>query len=120
MGRRYTQMHADNFTLFHAPVLVALIGLQLQISSRDEYHPFSRVLTILGIVALPVSIYFGGFVGTRAAVACAIIAAAGIARHRKVEAITRWFRWLALASWCLCILAVFATIGAIITQRYFS
>jgi len=113
-------MHADNFTLFHAPVLAALIALQFQTSSRDEYSPISRALTILGIVACPVSLYFGGFVGTRAAIASAIIAAAGIARHRNVEAITRWFRWLALASWCLCILAVFATIGAIITQRNFS
>jgi hypothetical protein len=113
-------MHADNLTLFHAPVLIALIALQLQISSRDLDHPLSRVLTIIAIVGLPISVYFGGFVWTRAAIACVIIAGTGIARYRNIDAITRWFRWLAIASWCLCILAVFATIGAFLTLRYFS
>jgi len=113
-------MHTDNFTLFHAPVLLALMALQFQTSSSEKNNALSRALTILAIVALPVSIYFGGLVGTRSVIAFAIIALAGIARYRNIDAITRWFRWLTLASWCLCILAVFATIGAFLTLRYFA
>jgi hypothetical protein len=104
--------------IVHAPVLLALIALQFQVSSTGKPSPFQRVITIAAIAASPVCLYIGGVVGTRAAIAALIIAATGLARN--VESITRWYRWLAIASWCLCVLASFAVVGYIITRRFLS
>jgi len=96
--------------IVHAPVLLALIALQFQACSR--------ALTIAGVAASPICLYIGGIVGIRAAIAAIIIAATGLARN--VESISRWYRWLALASWCLCVLASLAVVGYIVTRRFFS
>ena len=106
--------------LVHAPVLLALMALQFHAGALDEPAPVwrwvSRALTVLGIVAAPLSFYAGGLVGGRAAIAALIVAAAGIARHRNFEPATRWFRWLELGSWCLTIIAVCGMISVLITR----
>jgi uncharacterized membrane protein len=110
--------------IVHAPVLLALIALQFHASGLDKPSPpwiqFRRVLMVAAMVACPICFFLDGVIGTRAAIAALIIAAAGLARERKVEAITRWYRWLALASWCLCLLAALAVIGYLFTRRLFT
>jgi hypothetical protein len=108
--------------IVHAPVLLALIALQFHACSAYKPSPlsrrFCRAMTIIGIAAAPICLYVGGIVGIRAAIAALIIAATGLARN--VESISRWYRWLALASWCLCVLASLAVVGYIVTRRFFS
>jgi hypothetical protein len=110
--------------LLHTPVLTALMALQFRAASVDKPSPFwrqfSRVLTVLALAAVPVCLYFGGIIGTRAAIGALIIAAAGFAGLRRFDSVTRWFRWLSLASWCLCIMATCGMIGAIVVRRLLS
>jgi hypothetical protein len=110
--------------IVHAPFLTALMALQFHAAGWDKPTPFwlrlSRALTIVGAAIALLGLYVGDTVGVRALIAGVMIAAAGLARYREIDAVTRWFRWLRLASCCLCILASCGMIGVIISRRLFS
>jgi hypothetical protein len=116
---RYTEFRM--LLIAHAPILLALLALQFHACSIDKppafWFQFRRVLTIVAIAAAPICFYIGDVVGTRAAIAALIIVATGLLHKRY--SIARWYRWLALASWCLCILAAIAVIGYLVTRRFF-
>ena len=100
------------------------MALQFRAASLNKPSPFwrqfSRVLTVLALAAVPVCLYFGDIVGTRTAVGGLIIAAAGFAGIRRIDSVTRWFRWLSLASWGLCVMATCGMIGVIVVRRLLS
>jgi hypothetical protein len=110
--------------LLHAPILLALIALQFHGSGLDKPSPFwqalTRALTFLAIPGALIALWAGGVVGYRVAIAAAIIAAVGTSRYRNLESVTRWYRWLELASWCLCVLAVCGAISMVLVFRQFN
>jgi hypothetical protein len=119
--RRYTE--SLMLVLVHTPLLFALMALQFRAAGLDKptrfWLQFSQVLMVLAVAAVPLSLWVGDMVGTRVAVGALIIAMAGFAGYRRIEFVTRWFRWLSLASWCLCIMATCGMIGFIIARRLF-
>jgi hypothetical protein len=120
--KRYTEFRM--ILLLHAPVLCALMALQFHAAGLDKpsafWRQFSRVLMVVALAAEPVCLYFGDVVAIRAAIVGLIIAAAGFAGYRRIDFVTRWFRLLSLASWCLCIIAVCGMIGVIFARRFFT
>ena len=119
-GLRYNRRMV---ALLHAPVLLALIALQFHAAGLDQpsslWRFISRALTYLAIPSGFLLFLWGGMLEYRASFACSVIAFAGTARHRKMEGVIRWFRWLELASWCLCILAVCGAISSVLVFRKF-
>jgi hypothetical protein len=107
--------------LVHAPILCVLMALQFHAAGLDKppalWRTFSRILMAVALIAVPLCFYAGGVVGTRAGIASIIVAAAGFAGYRRIDEATRYFRWLSLGSWCLCILATMAMIGWMIIGR---
>ena len=109
---------------FHTAILFAFAALQFHAGHRSAagefekpspfWLPFCRALTIAAIAAVPVGLYFDTVIAHRIAFASIVIALAGIARLFGWEALTRWYRWIELAAWCLCILAVCASIAVLI------
>src|ERR1041385_3164103 len=109
---------------FHTAILFAFLALQFHAGHRSAagefekpsgvWLPLCRALTIAALAAVPVGLYLDSVVAHRVAFASMVIAVAGIARLLGWEALTRWNRWIELAAWCLCILAVCASIAVLI------
>src|SRR5690349_1537970 len=109
---------------FHTAILLAFAALQFRAGARSSatefekqsrfWLPFCRVLTVAAIVAVPIGFYMDSPVAHRVALGSFVIAVAGIARLLGWEPLTRWYRWLELTSWSLCILAICASIALLI------